>query len=179
MFDPTLQLPPSIYDDIVTFWAKISWSCSNTLIGFSSQELGTGQGWEEREPITVIGSFYLLQSHPNTSPGQYPRLIRQESLKRPEARGQLGRGCGNLGGHGQPILLRARIIHRAVYGTSRFFTVPGEDYQVQVLLLVESDFVHIIRIFWRHYAKKWVVKRYVNMKWRHFSAKIITNRRIS
>ena len=88
-------------DDIVTFWAKISWSCSNTLIGFSSQELGTGQaGREEREPITVIGSFYLLPHPPRPAPPPISQIDSEESLKRPEARGQLGRGWGNLGGHG-------------------------------------------------------------------------------
>ena len=123
------SLPPSFY--IIWWYCDILGQNKLIMFKHSNRIFFTRAGhwadWEEREPITVIGSFYLLQSHPNTSPGQYPRLIRQESLKRPEARGQLGRGCGNLGGHGQPILLRARLILRAVCGSSRFFTVPGED----------------------------------------------------
>ena len=62
MFDPAEQLPSFICDDIVTFWAKISWSCSNTLIGFSSQELGTGQAGRSESPLLllVVFTFYSL-----------------------------------------------------------------------------------------------------------------------
>ena len=61
---------------------------------------GHWAGWEEREPITVIGSFSLLPHPPRPAPPPISQIDSEESLKRPEARGQLGRGWGNLGGHG-------------------------------------------------------------------------------